>query len=261
MTNEPTQDPMAAGAGTADEATPNEVLAIFARAPRTGEVKTRLIPRLGEEGALDFYRAALLDTIESAASLPYRRVVFCTPEQNADLDLLRAAGVDEEITFQQGSSLGERMQNALSALFGRRAKGSPSDASSGGSVDRVVLIGTDSPDLPAQTIESAFAALRDFDTTLGPAMDGGYTLVGLRRASLPLWASHDLFEGVQWSTDDTLYQTVRRFRELGLTTSLQAPWWDVDMPEDLDRLETRLRMQLELGTLRARRCAAYFGIL
>ena len=213
-------------------------IGVFARAPAPGETKTRLIPELGAEGAARFYVASLLDTLAAVQATRFPSTVFCAPASGAGR--LRRLGVEGEIVGQGGGDLGRRMQRALGRLL------------AGPRVDRAFLIGTDSPDLPAAVLGEASRALVRSPAVLAPATDGGYTLVGLRTDTLPIWQDRSLFAGVPWSSPETLAGTVARFLALGIRPRILTPWWDVDEPADLLALRGRLETQRALGTLRAR---------
>jgi rSAM/selenodomain-associated transferase 1 len=97
--------------------------------------------------------------------------------------------------------------------------------------ERHMIIGTDSPTLPASLIQTAFSLLtNESDSVLGPTEDGGYYLVGCRAPQ------EQMFQGTPWSTSSTLERTQNAFDRCGYSTRLAPPWWDVDVPEDLERL-------------------------
>jgi rSAM/selenodomain-associated transferase 1 len=114
---------------------------------------------------------------------------------------------------QDDGDLGARMAAAIARAHGRGA-------------GKVVVIGTDCPDLTADTVEEAFARLDTADVVLGPALDGGYYLVGVRRPT------PEIFAGVPWSAADTLAVTLERARAAGLSVALLAPLRDVDTAAD-----------------------------
>ena len=118
--------------------------------------------------------------------------------------------------------------------------------------ERCVLVGSDMPHLAGDTVAEAFERLADADLVLGPAEDGGYYLIAMRKPE-------DVFEGVAWSTRDVLAQTVERARSLGLRVSLLAPGFDVDDVEDLERLRAYLRGTGAAGAL-PRTAAALEGL-
>ena len=122
--------------------------------------------------------------------------------------------------FPQGEGdLGVRMESAFREAFSRGA-------------GRVVLLGTDCPGLDATVMRAAFTALRRKDLVLGPATDGGYWLIGLRRPAPALFAD------MPWSTDSVLARTLGRARSLGLSVRTLEPLPDVDRPEDVRQAES-----------------------
>lgn len=200
--------------------TPSCALVVFARPPALGRVKTRMEARFGPEEVLELYRAMLLDTLELARSVRNRFpsvVIYWAPEERARDSEREAAFASAQQRVQQGSDLGERMYNALSDELARGH-------------DRVVLIGCDSPDLPPEVLLEAFDRLDEVDYVLGPADDGGYYLVGSRRAL------REPFTGIDWSRPTVLDETVARLERFAVRFALLRRWYDLDRPEDLDRL-------------------------
>lgn len=194
-----------------------EYLIIFARYPTPGQVKTRLIPRLGAVGAAHLYRQLAEQTLHQALRLaaqrPLRIGVWYT---GGEADAM-AAWLGPQVHYhrQPEGDLGERLQAALASAF----------AQGGGAV---VAIGTDCPDLDATLLAEAFDHLKHHPLVLGPAQDGGYYLIGLREPQ------PQLFQGIPWSSAAVLATTVERARQLGLGPAYLATLRDVDRPEDLD---------------------------
>ena len=185
-----------------------ERLILFARTPKLNEVKTRLRPRLTAEQALKLHEAMLEDQIRF-------------------LDALAGDGrrCDVLLDAQQGDGdLGERMHRALSRALA-------------GGADRAAIVGADAPTLPRHLVDEAFRRLREgADAAIVPADDGGYVLVGASR-SVPA-----LFHGVPWGTPAVADTTRRLARESGLVLAETAPWFDVDVESDLDRLARELAL-------------------
>jgi rSAM/selenodomain-associated transferase 1 len=191
-----------------------DVLLIFARYPAPGKVKTRLARTIGEPAAASLYRAFLADLARrfGRARLAVRWLVAPPDPGFAALLGLRPASCLE----QSGDDLGERMHDAI-----RRMQ----DAGS----RRVVVIGSDSPQIPLASVERALDLLDDADLVLGPADDGGYYLIAMQEP-------HDVFAGVEWGTRSVLRATKARARRLGLRVAELEPSFDVDREADLDRL-------------------------
>ena len=196
-------------------APPREVLILMARPPRPGRAKTRLIPRLGAAGAARVCEGFILDTLDLAGRAGGPVAAFTAgrmPEA-----LRRAAPAGTAWAPQGPGDLGARMRRAFARCF------------AGGAV-RCVMLGTDSPGLPLRHVREAFRRLRASDAVVGPALDGGYYLLGLARPT------PELLRGMPWSSPDLLRATHARAAQLGLSLAVLPPWFDVDQPADLDVL-------------------------
>jgi rSAM/selenodomain-associated transferase 1 len=192
-------------------------LQVFARAPVAGEVKSRLIPALGADGAAALHARLLERTLATAAALDGVRLeLWCAPDQGHPAFAAAAERLPLTLHTQGQGGLGARMHAALADGLDRH--------------DRVVLVGCDCPARTADDLEAAFASLAGHDVVLGPVEDGGYTLVGARRVT-PV-----LFDGVDWGGDRVLRQTRARLVALGWRWHELPVSWDVDRPGDLARL-------------------------
>jgi hypothetical protein len=213
-------------------------VAIFARAPVAGHAKTRLIPRLGSQGAARFQAALISDTLRKVARLrrwvqPYLFLAaspITLGRSQAEAILheqpLAVAGNSEfSVIRQQGKDLGERLENA----FRRLLRLHPS----------CVVIGTDSPLLPARILRQALRELRACESVLGPCPDGGYYLIALRRPVDP-GRLQSIFRRVRWSTAFAFSDTLRNLLQQGLSCSVLEACADVDLPRDLQRLKDDL---------------------
>jgi hypothetical protein len=189
-------------------------LGIFARAPIPGQVKRRLAADVGPSTAADVYWRLGRQVVESVAGPGYRATVWFTPSNQGRFVREWLEGVGRiEFRPQAPGGLGARMHHAFSRHFTEGAA-------------LALLIGTDCPGVDRRLIVEAFAALGSHDVVLGPAVDGGYYLVGLRRPR------SELFRGITWSTPAVLAQTKARARSLGLTVRLLRPLRDVDTARD-----------------------------
>ncbi|MYB99285.1 MAG: DUF2064 domain-containing protein, partial [Gemmatimonadetes bacterium] len=196
-------------------------LLVFAKAPRPGEVKTRLARTLGPEGAPAYERAAELyrrmgrNIVDAVTDAPATMTV-CYDPVDAESEVRDWLGpAPRQYRYQGDGDLGERM----SRMFDRAFEDS----------HRVVVIGTDTPAVDAGTVVRAVAALDTADVVLGPSRDGGYYLMALR-APQP-----GLFAGVEWSTESVLAESVIRARGLGLRVTFLEVEADVDTAGDLVR--------------------------
>jgi uncharacterized protein len=195
------------------ESTP-PVLLVFVRAPRRGGVKTRLAAEVGEDAALAVYRRLAEHTLAEARSLA--GVELCVHHAPADAAAEVRAWLGEGPRYlpQADGGLGERMRDAFARAFAGGAR-------------RVAIVGSDLPGLSAVLLARAFRLLEERDAVLGPARDGGYYLLGLRR---PV---EGVFAGVPWSTPRVLAATLERFRAAGIEPALLEELADVDRAEDL----------------------------
>jgi rSAM/selenodomain-associated transferase 1 len=195
------------------------LLGIFAKHWEPGKVKTRLATTIGESHAATLHALFVGSLIERFAAAAERRVVAYWPPEARDC----FAGVVQqrwELLPQASGDLGQRMQAFFIAALGR--------------AERVVLIGSDSPDLPADYLNQSFELLAERDVVLGPAADGGYYLLGIARRLPPI------FERIQWSTRDVWKQTTDRLQAAGIRWHELPPWYDVDELADLAGLRKRL---------------------
>lgn len=206
------------GAGfTPDRGRDQIPVAIFARPPRPGEAKTRLIPALGAARAADLAAAMFADTHAAIADLPWALPVVATPDP--------AWPWPGEVWDHGGGDLGARVERILR----RGLEISPF----------TIAIGADSPGMPRDRLESLYAALLSgAGAAIVPAEDGGFVAIGVSRrfAEEP----DGLLADLPWSRPDTRAAIVARLESRGLPVSLGAPWWDVDEPADLERLRTFL---------------------
>ncbi|MEX2673381.1 MAG: TIGR04283 family arsenosugar biosynthesis glycosyltransferase [Phycisphaeraceae bacterium] len=195
---------------------PSDHLVVFARLPKHGRTKTRLIPGIGPEGAAAVHQAMTAHTLKQADGLASKRVTLHPTVRitGGTADEMAARFGPRRYVDQGEGDLGDRMQRAVCEAFAEGAQ-------------RVVLIGTDCPELTPGLLGEAFEVLRDKDVVIGPAHDGGYYLIGLSRPAPAL------FEGITWGTESVMEQTLAIATEQGLSVG-QLRWGgDVDRPEDL----------------------------
>ncbi|WP_333654686.1 TIGR04282 family arsenosugar biosynthesis glycosyltransferase [Dissulfurispira sp.] len=186
-------------------------LGILFRIPEYGKVKKRLAAQIGTEDALSVYAAMLYETIESVSKLTDIDIYgFYQGLASTQHSLLKKF----QSMPQKGKDLGERMLNAVQWLF---EKG----------YNKVVLIGADSPDLPARYIEDAFLKLNYYELVIGPAVDGGYYLIGM---NMPLGI---IFKGIKWGSNSVLKDTISIANNEGIRYFLLPQWYDIDDIESL----------------------------
>jgi len=198
---------------------PQLALAVMAKRPQAGEVKTRLCPPLTPDEAAQLALSFFLDKLDQVRRVPgvARFLAFFPPD--AEAFFRSQTGDAFSLLPQRGNDLGERLADLAERLLG---EGYPA----------VTIVGTDSPTLPDAVLQEAHGALAQdrADVVLGPTDDGGYYLIGLRR---PI---RDLFRDIAWSTDAVLRQTVAKAEAAGLRTHILPTWYDVDVASDLRRL-------------------------
>lgn len=191
------------------------VVAIFAKAPRPGTVKTRLAARLGDEGAARLHALLAQRTFATALAAGVGPVqAWCAPDEHDPFFAsLAARGV--ALHRQPGGDLGERMQAACDHAFaaGRR----------------IVLLGCDCPALQPSDIVDAVRGLASHGAVLAPAEDGGYAMLALARSA-------PVFDAMPWGTGEVMALTRARLRAANVAWCELRTLWDVDRPGDYDRL-------------------------
>lgn len=193
------------------------VLQVFSKPPAPGLVKRRLIPALGEAGAADLYQRLLRHSLATATLSGFTTVELWSTDVTAGNIRALAGQYGIRLQQQQGNDLGQRMSRALSTALAR--------------AKFALLMGCDCPALGASDLRQAAGWLRaGADAVLGPASDGGYYLIGLRRPVL------GLFEDVPWGTAEVLETTRQRLRRAGLAWHELPEYADIDRPEDLELL-------------------------
>jgi rSAM/selenodomain-associated transferase 1 len=194
-------------------------LAIMAKAPMPGSVKTRLVPPLTHEQAAALYGALLADQLEHLKGFDgVARYLAYTPNDAAAM--MRELGGDPYAYIaQRGDDLGQRMDHLFVDLWhlGHR---------------NVVLIGSDLPPPPLAILDEAFTRLssEEHKVVLGPSRDGGYYLIGMNQPT------PEIFDNMTWGHDRVLAETTARLRRLGVAFALLPSWFDIDTPDDLQRL-------------------------
>ncbi len=195
---------------------------VFTRTPVPGRVKTRLIPAIGVERAVNLHRAMLWRTAATAAEADVGPVgLWCTPASVHPFFEEMQRTFDLELQVQSGADLGERMQRALEHALGH--------------AHAALLVGTDCPFLEPEDLREAAGALgAGADAVIGPAEDGGYYLIGVRRSD------SEVFSDIEWGSERVLDATREKFHALDWQWQELATRCDVDRPEDLAALGDRL---------------------
>jgi rSAM/selenodomain-associated transferase 1 len=196
---------------------------VFAKAPTPGEAKTRLIPALGAAGAAALHRRLVMHCLRAARESRLGPVeLWCAPDASDPFFRECESRLGANLRAQGEGDLGARMQRAFESALARAA--------------RAILVGSDIPALSARYLRDADQALaRGDDAVIGPAEDGGYALIGLSRCD------PEVFRDVPWGGPEVLAETRRRLAALSWRSSELPVLWDVDRPEDLERLPEGLR--------------------
>ncbi|MDE3184396.1 MAG: TIGR04282 family arsenosugar biosynthesis glycosyltransferase [Bacteroidota bacterium] len=188
-----------------------EVLIIFAKNPEYGKVKTRLAATIGNEQALFIYQKLIEHTIAITKKISADKIVFYS-DSIVEKDTWENNIYQKKL--QSGNDLEDRMKNAFKSSFTA-------------GYDKVIIIGTDCFELNEEFISIAFEKMNDDDVVLGPAKDGGYYLLGMKK----FYPS--LFENIEWSSEKVLKQTLSTAMRLNLSVFLLPPLSDIDREPDL----------------------------
>ncbi|CAI4033264.1 Glycosyltransferase [Nitrospira tepida] len=195
-------------------------LVLFAKAPIAGQVKTRLCPPLTPDEAASLHGSFVLDSLERSKAaiqqqkLSLDRILACAPSAAHAFFKILGERHGVRLIDQVGDDLGARMDQAASTLFAEGYR-------------RLLIVGTDLPSLPLSTYRDALAQLDRHPVVLGPALDGGYYLLGLTQPA------PELFDRIPWSTAEALKATLARAEAAGLSVGQLQSWRDADTIEDL----------------------------
>jgi len=192
-------------------------IAVLAKPAVPGRVKTRLARRVGPVEAALFAEAFLLDTWSMLAELPTSHLLLAS-ERGAAMPLLTPKA---ELIVQGAGTLGERLERVASHVLGRH--------------QQVVLLGSDTPHLPASYVYALLRDLQHVDVVMGPAEDGGFWGLAMRRCP------RDCLGGVEWSVESTGRQTLEALARAGLSIGLGPVWYDIDEGDALDRMLAEAR--------------------
>jgi rSAM/selenodomain-associated transferase 1 len=201
----------------------DRALIVVAKEPEAGKTKTRLSPPLSGTQAAELYRRFLLDTLELMLRVEIAQPLLAYTPDEAEPFFRRFAPSGFELVPQVGADLGERLDHVLAQCLREGYR-------------QAVVMDSDSPTLPVDTLRQAFRELDDpgVDVVLGPCEDGGYYLIGVK-APCPA-----LFQGIAWSTPTVVAETLDRTRDQGLQVTCLPCWYDIDTYADLQRLAEEL---------------------
>jgi uncharacterized protein len=203
----------------------DRVLAIMAKAPRPGAVKTRLAPSLSLKAVIAFYCCLLNDTLALARSLGDVEVAIMCPDSDAN-ELAQLAGNEASVVAQKGKGLAAGLTSVFAHFTEDHQR-------------RIIAFNSDSPHLPRSVLEDAFETLTAHDVVVGPTHDGGYYLVGGKTSYPTLFARDGM------GSSSALERLLARARALELSVGFVDPFYDIDVADDLTRLAAELRLAPE----------------
>ena len=189
----------------------NNLIIVFVRTPELGKVKTRLAKAIGDQAALTIYKLLLKHTAAVLHELSFDKVVYYS-EKIENNDFWKASLFEKKL--QKGADLGERMQQAFETAFDRGYK-------------KVLIIGSDLFELTSTLIISALEALETYDISIGPSLDGGYYLLGMKELHPAV------FKNKKWGTDSVLENTLQDLKQQNV--KLLEALNDIDTFEDLQQ--------------------------
>lgn len=201
-----------------------QAIILFTRVPLPGKTKTRLMPFLSGQECAKLHKCFILDIYRACTQTDADILVCCTPDENKDV---LAKLLDQDLVFlpQRGRDMGERMSRAFSSAFRL-------------GYEKVLLIGTDIPQLTAKLLQDAFDALSAHDAVIHPTADGGYYLIGMTKERPELWHI------TRYGTNTVLSDTLEQAKKTGLKMAVGQMCRDVDTKEDLFALSRELGQSL-----------------
>jgi rSAM/selenodomain-associated transferase 1 len=191
---------------------------LMVKYPVKGTIKRRLAESIGDEAACELYRNFVLDILDTMGMTGIPHVIFFYP-LGALVDFRAWLGADREFLPQRGEDHKTRMRNGFDDLFGK-------------GFAKVIEVVSDSPDITAGYLLEAETVLDVKDAVIGPALDGGFNLIGFRREGFLLEA----FDNVPWNSDETFRETVNNLKKAKKSVHSLKPWGDIDTMEDLRRM-------------------------
>ncbi|HBG27932.1 MAG: hypothetical protein A2Y10_18335 [Planctomycetes bacterium GWF2_41_51] len=207
----------------------NNLVLLFVKQPIAGLVKTRLAKKIGDKAATELYKCFVEDLLEKLKVNGFDFRICLWPPDPPE-DIRNWLGTD--YWPQEGDDLGQRMRNVFLRAFSN-------------SEEKVVLIGSDIPDVPAEYLFESFDALENCDIVLGPCHDGGYYLIGLSKKVPEM-----IFEQIDWGAKNVYDQTLSKIKQLRLKLYELPKWFDIDTYEDLLQFQQRHKSSEALKTIK-----------
>ncbi len=195
----------------------------FVKYPEKGKVKTRISAQIGESPAVSLYRNFILDLLTTLNKIEVP-LYICYYPRNSKRKFFDWLGTEYNYMLQKGRNLGEKMKNAFFQVFKN-------------DYDKVIVMGSDSPDLTREIIIQALSSLETNDVVIGPSFDGGYYLLGFRKNTFYPY----VFKGIKWSTNSVFENTINILNKKGYKIKILNKWQDIDIVDDLKILIDRNR--------------------
>ncbi|KYK23090.1 hypothetical protein AYK24_01360 [Thermoplasmatales archaeon SG8-52-4] len=190
----------------------------FVKYPKLGEVKSRLSVDLDPSITVELYRLFVKDLLQMLNKTSYT-IFICFYPSNSLKNFKQWLGNKYNYIPQEGKDLGQRMINCFNNIFAKQ-------------FDQVIVIGSDSPDLPKEILDKAFLKLKTHNAVIGPSLDGGYYLLGLNKTSFSI----NIFKDITWGSDKVFTETKKRFSEEKISNFILPIWGDIDTFNDLKNL-------------------------
>jgi len=197
-------------------------LIIFQKNAVLGKVKTRLSVDVGDVVAMEIYQELVRHTHEVCKNVEVQKFLFFSDFISDDTS---EYGTDYQFEVQAGNDLGSRMANAFGRIF---SKG----------YEKIVILGTDCGELESRILAEAFELLENHEVVIGPASDGGYYLLGMKKLIV------DLFVDIPWSTEKVLFLTMEKLENKSISYDLLKTLSDVDRIEDWEKVKRKLNVKL-----------------
>lgn len=199
-------------------------IVVFAKAPVAGKVKTRLQPFMTPQDSARLQEALIKDSILKLSRIDSaEKFIYYWPDEKRNMLDKFIEGTSFHLQLQKGNDLGEKMENAFIELFNK-------------GFFKIVIIGADSPTLPVEYIDQAFDKLDNSEMVIGPSIDGGYYLIGLKEKNYPV------FSFVEWGSDKVLSQTHNLVKKHNIKLLLLPTYFDIDTTENIRFLKNHLQL-------------------
>lgn len=202
---------------------PDTLIFLMAKQPQPGKTKTRLCPPMTFVQAALLYKALLMDSIALVGMVQSARLAVAVTPPDALPYFRQITPADTLLLPVSGESIGTCLQRSFQAAFDHGFR-------------KALGLNTDGPSLPVEYLATAVRLLDETDVVLGPGEDGGYYLIGMKQPH------PELFDGIAWSTDAVLTQTVDKVLQVGLPLQYTPTWYDVDLLSDVLRLHRELAL-------------------